>query len=189
MREIIACYVESVKRLDEKKCVGKAGENNGQYCWSGPCIPDGYGNGKQEQRICHIAEVEALQKKRPPERHGDGKRRETIAKEGRAGNLQFEVLSGHGSPRLDRTRAGFRNRLSEEKDHTAEASARRGSGVCTWTRSRFFVHSDWCRPVKTEADFTDESPTVDQFLRDSSELYSTIEAFLNKTMLTSTQIS
>src|ERR1700675_3015186 len=26
-------------------------------------------------------------------------------------------------------RAGFRNRPSEEKDHTAEASARRGSGV------------------------------------------------------------
>jgi len=39
----------------------------------------------------------------------------------------------------------------------------------------FFVHSDWCRPVKTEADFTDESPTVDQFLRDSSELSSAIE--------------
>ena len=29
--------------------------------------------------------------------------------------------------------------------------------------------------VKTEADFTDESPTVDQFLRDSSELSSAIE--------------
>jgi hypothetical protein len=45
----------------------------------------------------------------------------------------------------------------------------------TRTCSRLFVHSDWCRPVKTEADFTDESPTVDQFLRDSSELSSAIE--------------
>ena len=45
----------------------------------------------------------------------------------------------------------------------------------TWPNSRLFVHSDWCRPVKTEADFTDESPTVDQFLRDSSELSSAIE--------------
>src|ERR1700681_3038444 len=129
MREIIACHVESVKRLDEKKGVGKAGENNGEYCWSDPCIPGGYGNGKQEQRICHVAEVEALQKKRPPERHGDGKRRKTVAKQGRAGNLQFEVRSGHGSPRLDYVRARSRNRLSEEKDHTAEALARRGSGV------------------------------------------------------------
>src|ERR1700676_5375670 len=101
MREIIACYVESVKRLDEKKGVGKAGENNGKYCWSDPCVPDGYGNGKQEQRICHVAEVEALQEKRPSERHGDGKRRKTIAKHRRAGKLQFELRSGHVSPRLD----------------------------------------------------------------------------------------
>src|SRR6202171_3362546 len=36
---------------------------------------------------------------------------------------------GPWSPRLDCVRAGLRNRLSEEKDHTAEASARRGSGV------------------------------------------------------------
>src|SRR6267154_2830658 len=47
--------------------VGEAGENNGEYCWPDPCIPDGYGNGQQEQRICHVAEVEALQEKRPPE--------------------------------------------------------------------------------------------------------------------------
>src|ERR1700688_4996503 len=105
--------------------VGKAGENNGEYCCPDPCIPDGYGNGKQEQRICHVVEVEALQEKRPPERHGDGKRRHAIAKHGRAGDLQFEVRSGHGSPRVDCFRAGFRTRLSEEKDHTAEASARR----------------------------------------------------------------
>jgi hypothetical protein len=29
--------------------------------------------------------------------------------------------------------------------------------------------------LKTDADFTDESPTVDQFLRDSSEMSSAIE--------------
>src|ERR1700676_2760275 len=135
MREIVPCHVETVKRLDEKKGVGKARENNGKYCWSDPCIPDGYGNGKQEHRICHVAEVEALQKKRPPERHGDGKRRKTVAKEGRAGNLQFEGRSGHGSPCLDCVRAGLRNRLSEEKDHTAEVSARRGSGVACILRA------------------------------------------------------
>src|ERR1700730_4976496 len=129
MREIIACYVETVKRLDEKIGVGKAGENNGKYCWSDPCIPNGYSNGKNGERICHIAEVEALQKKRLPERHGDGKRRKTIAKEGRADNLQLAVRSGHSSPRLDCVRAGFPNRLSKERHHSAEGSAGREGGV------------------------------------------------------------
>src|SRR6202521_1682240 len=96
VREIIACYVKGVNRLDEKIGVGEAGENNGKYCWPDPCIPDGYGDGKQEQRICHVAELEALQEKGPSERHGDGKNCETVAKHGRAGNLQFEVRSGHG---------------------------------------------------------------------------------------------
>src|SRR5258707_5511712 len=35
----------------------------------------------------------------------------------------------HGSPRLDRVRSQFRNRPSEGKDDTAEASIRPGSGV------------------------------------------------------------
>src|SRR6266404_8314030 len=35
----------------------------------------------------------------------------------------------HGSPRLDRVRGQFRNRPSEGKDDTAEASIRPGSGV------------------------------------------------------------
>src|ERR1700730_14970691 len=41
MREIIACYVETVKRLDEKIGVGKAGENNRKYYWCEHCIPNG----------------------------------------------------------------------------------------------------------------------------------------------------
>jgi hypothetical protein len=36
---------------------------------------------------------------------------------------------GHGSPRLDRVRAGFRHQPSEGNLHAAEASARRGSEV------------------------------------------------------------
>src|SRR5260370_8944973 len=47
--------------------VGEAGEDNGEYCWPDRCIPDGCGNGQQETRICHVAEVEGLQGKRPPE--------------------------------------------------------------------------------------------------------------------------
>src|ERR1700737_561555 len=125
MREIIACYVESVKRLDEKKGVGKAGENNGNDCWSDPCIPNGYGNGKQEQRIRPVAELKALQEKRCSQRHGHGKHCKTVTKYRRTGNLQFEVRSRHVSPRVACIIAGFRTRLSEEKDHTAEASARR----------------------------------------------------------------
>src|ERR1700716_1467937 len=100
MREIIACYVESVKRLDEKKGVGKAGENNGNYCWSDPCIPNGYGNGKQEQRIRHGAALKALQEKRCSRRHGHGKHCKTVKKYWRTGNLQFEVRSRHVSPRV-----------------------------------------------------------------------------------------
>src|SRR5258708_4228809 len=81
--------------------VGEAGGNNGEYCKPDPCIPDGYGNGQQEQRICQVAEVEAHQEKRPPERHGDRKYCKTISKHGRAGDLQFEVQSSHGSPHID----------------------------------------------------------------------------------------
>src|ERR1700676_1438054 len=139
MREILACYVKSVKRLDEKIGVGEAGENNSQYCWPDPCIPDGYGNGKQEQRIGHVAELETLQEKRHCKRHGDGKQCKTVAKHWRAGTLQFEVRSGHASPRIDCVRAGFRTRHSEVKDHTAEASARRASGALA---GRCIVHSE-----------------------------------------------
>jgi hypothetical protein len=39
-----------VNRLDEKIGVGEAGENNGEYCWPDPCIPDGYGNGRRPIR-------------------------------------------------------------------------------------------------------------------------------------------
>src|ERR1700687_4937933 len=99
VREIIACYVEGVNRLDEKIGVGEGGENKRKSCWPDPGIPDGNGNGKQEQRICHVAELEALKEKRPSERHRDGKHCETVAKHGRAGNLQFEVRSGHCWPR------------------------------------------------------------------------------------------
>jgi len=35
----------------------------------------------------------------------------------------------HGSPRLDRVKGRFRNRLSEVNYHTAEGSTRLGSGV------------------------------------------------------------
>jgi hypothetical protein len=35
----------------------------------------------------------------------------------------------HGSPRLDRVRGRFRNRLCERKHHTTETLTRRGSGV------------------------------------------------------------
>ena len=101
MREIIACYVETVNRPDEKISVGGAGENNGEYCWPDPCVPDSYGNGKQEQRIRHVAELEAFQEKSPSERHGDGKDCKTVAKHGRGGNLQFEVRPGHGSAHID----------------------------------------------------------------------------------------
>ncbi len=36
----------------------------------------------------------------PPKRHGDRKYRKTISKHGRAGDLQFEVRSSHGSPHI-----------------------------------------------------------------------------------------
>src|ERR1700687_5856118 len=129
MWEIIARYVESVNRLDEKVGVRQTGENNGEYCWPDPCIPDDYGDGNQEQRICHVVEVEALQEKRRAERHGDGNQCKTVAKDVRAGKLQLEVRPGHGSPRLDRVRGRSRDRLSEGGHHTVETSTRRGPGV------------------------------------------------------------
>jgi hypothetical protein len=35
--------------------------------------------------------------------------------------VKYGGADGHCSPRLDRVRAGFRNRLSEDRHHTAEA--------------------------------------------------------------------
>jgi hypothetical protein len=78
--------------------------------------------------------------------------------------------------RAERHNREVMNTLSET---TTRSPERYGKALPHLTKtyhgSRLFVHSDWCRPVKTEADFTDESPTVDQFLRDSSELSSAIE--------------
>jgi hypothetical protein len=41
----------------------------------------------------------------------------------------LEVWPGHGSPRLDRVRGRFRNRLSEANHHTVETATRRRPGV------------------------------------------------------------
>jgi hypothetical protein len=45
-------------------------------------MPDGDGDGNQEQRIRHIAELEALQEKRRSERNANGKHCKAIAQDG-----------------------------------------------------------------------------------------------------------